>query len=56
MLVAFSIFIFQGYVIYSVRKKLKKQYMHLKGKQIEKLKKSGTEVCDTFLLHLSLMN
>ena len=35
----------QGYVIYSVRKKLKKQYMHLKGKQIEKLKKSGVEAC-----------
>lgn len=34
----------QGYVIYSVRKKLKKQYIHLKGKQIEKLKKSGVEV------------
>lgn len=33
----------QGYVIYSVRKKLKKQYIHLKGKQIEKLKKSGVE-------------
>ena len=37
---------FQGYVIYSVRKKLKKQYIHLKGKQIEKLKKSGVEVCN----------
>lgn len=36
----------QGYVIYSVRKKLKKQYIHLKGKQIEKLKKSGVEVCN----------
>lgn len=34
----------QGYVIYSVRKKLKKQYIHLKGKQIEKLKKFGVEV------------
>ncbi|XP_050381814.1 tRNase Z TRZ2, chloroplastic [Argentina anserina] len=39
----------QGYVVYSVRKKLKKQYMHLKGKQIEKLKKSGTEITDTIL-------
>ena len=38
----------QGYVIYSVRKKLKKQYIHLKGKQIEKLKKSGVEVCNIF--------
>ena len=38
--------LFQGYVIYSVRKKLKKQYIHLKGKQIEKLKKSGVEVCN----------
>ncbi|KAL2547780.1 Ribonuclease Z [Forsythia ovata] len=39
----------QGYVIYSVRKKLKKQYMHLKGKQIEKLKKSGVEITDAIL-------
>ncbi|KAK9924433.1 hypothetical protein M0R45_032800 [Rubus argutus] len=39
----------QGYVIYSVRKKLKKQYMHLKGKQIEKVKKSGVEITDTIL-------
>ncbi|KAF5746129.1 ribonuclease Z chloroplastic-like isoform X1 [Tripterygium wilfordii] len=39
----------QGYVIYSVRKKLKKQYMHLKGKQIEKLKKSGVEITDIIL-------
>ncbi|XP_027077306.1 tRNase Z TRZ2, chloroplastic-like isoform X2 [Coffea arabica] len=39
----------QGYVVYSVRKKLRKQYMHLKGKQIEKLKKSGVEITDTIL-------
>ncbi|GAA0141082.1 hypothetical protein LIER_35331 [Lithospermum erythrorhizon] len=39
----------QGYVIYSMRKKLKKQYMHLQGKQIEKLKKSGVEITDTIL-------
>lgn len=39
----------QGYVIYSVRKKLKKQYIHLKGKQIEKLKKTGHEITDTVL-------
>ncbi|KAK4279172.1 hypothetical protein QN277_016920 [Acacia crassicarpa] len=39
----------QGYVIYSVRKKLKKQYIHLKGSQIEKLKKSGVEITDTIL-------
>ncbi|KAL8130634.1 hypothetical protein V2J09_019789 [Rumex salicifolius] len=39
----------QGYVIYSIRKKLKKQYMHLKGKQIEKLKKSGVEITDMIL-------
>ncbi|CAM8948619.1 hypothetical protein QQ045_017086 [Rhodiola kirilowii] len=39
----------QGYVIYSIRKKLKKQYMHLKGKQIEKIKKSGIEITDTIL-------
>ncbi|MBA0732350.1 hypothetical protein Gogos_016449 [Gossypium gossypioides] len=39
----------QGYVVYSVRKKLKKQYIHLKGKQIEKLKKSGIEITDIVL-------
>lgn len=39
----------QGYVVYSVRKKLKKQYIHLKGSQIEKLKKSGVEITDTIL-------
>ncbi|KAJ9170000.1 hypothetical protein P3X46_018137 [Hevea brasiliensis] len=39
----------QGYVIYSIRKKLKKQYIHLKGKQIEKLKKSGVEITDIIL-------
>nr|GMD84045.1 ribonuclease Z, chloroplastic [Ipomoea batatas]GMD90137.1 ribonuclease Z, chloroplastic [Ipomoea batatas] len=39
----------QGYVIYSLRKKLKKQYMHLQGRQIEKLKKSGTQITDTML-------
>ncbi|XWS75824.1 hypothetical protein CRYUN_Cryun01aG0125300 [Craigia yunnanensis] len=39
----------QGYVIYSIRKKLKKQYIHLKGKQIEKLKKSGVEITDIVL-------
>ncbi|KAG9445298.1 hypothetical protein H6P81_016638 [Aristolochia fimbriata] len=39
----------QGYVIYSVRKKLKKQYSHLKGLQIKKLKLSGVEITDTVL-------
>ncbi|XP_042477851.1 tRNase Z TRZ2, chloroplastic [Macadamia integrifolia] len=39
----------QGYVTYSVRKKLKKQYAHLKGKQIEKLKNSGVEITDIIL-------
>ncbi|PKI32555.1 hypothetical protein CRG98_047053 [Punica granatum] len=39
----------QGYVVYSVRKKLKKQYIHLKGNQIEKLKKSGVEITDIIL-------
>ncbi|XP_010533000.1 PREDICTED: ribonuclease Z, chloroplastic [Tarenaya hassleriana] len=39
----------QGYVVYSIRKKLKKQYAHLKGKQIEKIKKSGVEITDTIL-------
>ncbi|CAA7023681.1 unnamed protein product [Microthlaspi erraticum] len=38
-----------GYLIYSVRNKLKKQYGHLKGKQIEKIKKSGVEITDMIL-------
>ncbi|KAL0914787.1 hypothetical protein M5K25_015166 [Dendrobium thyrsiflorum] len=39
----------QGYVIYSMRRKLKKQYTHLKGTQIKKLKLSGVEITDTIL-------
>ncbi|MQL87055.1 hypothetical protein Taro_019584 [Colocasia esculenta] len=39
----------QGYVIYSVRKKLRKQYAHLKGTQIKKLKLSGVEITNTIL-------
>ncbi|KAJ8616900.1 hypothetical protein MRB53_013086 [Persea americana] len=39
----------QGYVIYSVRKKLKKKYLHLKGPQIKKLKLSGVEITDVIL-------
>ncbi|WOL19466.1 ribonuclease Z, chloroplastic isoform X1 [Canna indica] len=39
----------QGYVIYSVRNKLKKKYAHLKGPQIKKLKLSGVEITDAIL-------
>ncbi|XP_058070785.1 tRNase Z TRZ2, chloroplastic-like [Magnolia sinica] len=39
----------QGYVIYSVRNKLKKQYAHLPGTKIKKLKLSGVEITDTIL-------
>ncbi|KAG0463619.1 hypothetical protein HPP92_019183 [Vanilla planifolia] len=39
----------QGYLVYSMRKKLKKQYAHLKGTQIKKLKLSGVEITDTIL-------
>lgn len=39
----------QGYVVYSIRKKLRKQYSHMNGKQIEKIKKSGVEITDTIL-------
>ncbi|MED6177998.1 mitochondrial 3'-tRNA processing endonuclease Trz2, partial [Stylosanthes scabra] len=39
----------QGYVVYSIREKLNKQYDDLKDKlkQIVKLKKSGAEITDT---------
>ncbi|XP_031489570.1 tRNase Z TRZ2, chloroplastic-like [Nymphaea colorata] len=39
----------QGYVIYSVRRKLKKMYAHLKGDKIKNLKLSGVEITDTIL-------
>ncbi|KAL6010265.1 mitochondrial 3'-tRNA processing endonuclease Trz2 [Asimina triloba] len=39
----------QGYIIYSVRKKLKKQYIHLPGTKIKKLKLLGVEITDTIL-------
>ncbi|OVA10067.1 hypothetical protein BVC80_1755g15 [Macleaya cordata] len=39
----------QGYVLYSVRKKLKMQYKHLQGKKLEKLKHSGVEITDIML-------
>lgn len=45
----------KGYVIYSIRKKLKKQYAHLKGSQIAKLKQSGAEVSDGVLLNFLLL-
>ena len=44
----------KGYVIYSIRRKLKKQYAHLKGSQIMKLKQSGTEVSSLELAYSSL--
>lgn len=47
-------FLFQGYVVYSVRKKLKKQYAHLKGPQIKKLKLSGVVVCSIWVLMVAL--
>ncbi|KAF3331066.1 ribonuclease Z [Carex littledalei] len=40
----------QGYVIYSLRKKLKKKYAHLSGSQIKKLKNSGVEITDMILV------
>ncbi|XP_039119953.1 tRNase Z TRZ1 [Dioscorea cayenensis subsp. rotundata] len=39
----------QGYVIYSMRNKLKKQYAHLKGPQLKNLKVSGIQITDTIL-------
>ncbi|KAJ4811157.1 Ribonuclease Z [Rhynchospora pubera] len=39
----------QGYIIYSLRKKLKKKYAHLNGTQIKKLKSQGVEITDLIL-------
>ena len=47
--------VLQGYIVYSIRKKLKKQYIHLNGKQIEKLKKSGVEVSLSMISLLTLL-
>ncbi|KAJ4826251.1 tRNA 3' processing endoribonuclease, partial [Turnera subulata] len=37
----------KGYVIYSVRQKLKQEYLGLPGNEIKKLKLSGVEITDT---------
>lgn len=42
----------QGYLIYSVRQKLKQDYAGLKGDEIKNLKLSGAEVCLGFSLNL----
>jgi hypothetical protein len=35
----------QGYVIYSVKQKLKQEFIGLPGSEIKRLKLSGVEVC-----------
>lgn len=40
----YKFYLIQGYVIYSMRNKLKKQYAHLKGPQLKNLKVSGIQV------------
>jgi len=37
--------ILQGYVVYSTKYKLKKEYIGLSGNEIKNLKVSGVEVC-----------
>lgn len=37
--------LFQGYVVYSVKQKLKQEYVGLPGNEIKNLKLSGVEVC-----------
>ncbi|KAL4195571.1 hypothetical protein AMTRI_Chr05g65350 [Amborella trichopoda] len=39
----------QGYIIYSVKQKLKKEYVGLSGNDIKRLKFSGVEITDTVL-------
>lgn len=39
----------QGYIIYSVRQKLKKEYLHLCGSEIKNLKFSGVQITDTIM-------
>ncbi|KAK9684598.1 hypothetical protein RND81_10G219900 [Saponaria officinalis] len=39
----------QGYVVYSLKQKLKKEYVGLPGNEIKQLKFSGVEITDTLL-------
>ncbi|XP_073036517.1 nuclear ribonuclease Z [Primulina eburnea] len=38
----------QGYIVYSVRQKLKLEFVGLPGEEIKKLKQSGVEITDTY--------
>ncbi|EYU35879.1 hypothetical protein ABFS82_09G034200 [Erythranthe guttata] len=38
----------QGYIVYSVRQKLKQEYVGLTGAEIKNLKQSGVEITDTY--------
>lgn len=46
-------FFWQGYILYSVRNKLKPEYIGLSGNEIKNLKSSGVEVSLKYCLYLS---
>lgn len=41
----------QGYLVFSVKQKLKKEYIGLSGNEIKSLKSSGVEVCLDSCVH-----
>lgn len=40
----------QGYIVYSVKQKLKQEYVGLPGDEIKELKLSGVEVCHDIIV------
>jgi len=40
----------QGYIVYSIKQKLKQEYVGLPGDEIKKLKLSGVEVCHDIIV------
>lgn len=43
----------KGYIIYSVKQKLKQEFVGLPGDEIKKLRLSGVEVCPYFFPFLA---
>lgn len=46
MSLTFGLVLFQGYVIYSQKQKLKEEYIGMDGKEIRGLKTAGVEICN----------
>jgi nicotinamide mononucleotide (NMN) deamidase PncC len=46
----------QGYIVYSVKKKLKSEYIGLSGNEIKNLKASGVEVSLKYCMYHSMIS